>query len=261
MPQVGSTDVCLRIRGLTQETSWEWQYDLVRYRQAYERMKQKQHPVGMTATWGSAAEVRAGLDASPAAWVSYLFDAPPPKGQEAFDVNDPFVADGRKVSLLDSDHWFVKQIRGNPSFGREWVWKSFCRGHNPILMEHLPPLSAVLDDLPFAPEDPGYVASRKAMGQTRRFAERMNLAAMAPSPALASTRYCLADPGKEYLIYLPSGGTVTVDLSAAQGELAVEWFDPVKDKTVAAGAIRGGARREFKAPLSGAAVLYLAVRR
>lgn len=29
--------------------------------------------------------------------------------------------------------------------------------------------------------------------------------------------YCPANPGNEYLIYLPAGGTVTVDLSAVNG--------------------------------------------
>jgi hypothetical protein len=51
-----------------------------------------------------------------------------------------------------------------------------------------------------------------------------------------------------------------VDLSAAKGELAVEWFDPTKGETVTAGAARGGARQDFKAPFRGAAVLYLVAR-
>jgi Putative collagen-binding domain of a collagenase len=127
-------------------------------------------------------------------------------------------------------------------------------------MEHLPPLSFVARDHPLSPDDPGYVASRTAMGQTRRFAERVNLAAMTPRGELASSGYCLADPEKEYLIYLPSGGGVTADLSAARGELAVEWFDPGRDKGTPAGTVAGGARREFKAPFTGAAVLYLAAR-
>lgn len=64
------------------------------------------------------------------------------------------------------------------------------------------------------------------MGQARAYAERMDLAPMVPSQEIASTGYCLAAVGKEYLVYLPSDGTVSVDLSAVQGELAVEWFDP-----------------------------------
>ncbi len=64
------------------------------------------------------------------------------------------------------------------------------------------------------------------MGYTRDYADRMGLAATAPSTSLASTQYCLANPGKEYLVYLPDGGDVTVDLSAAAGRLNVEWFNP-----------------------------------
>ena len=59
-------------------------------------------------------------------------------------------------------------------------------------------------------------------GYTLALARRMNLAACTPQGSLASTAYCLADPGREYVVYLPSGGKVTVDLSAAKGGLAVE---------------------------------------
>jgi hypothetical protein len=124
-------------------------------------------------------------------------------------------------------------------------------------MEHLPPRSFVARDHPLTPDDAGYKAARAAMGQTRDYAERMDLAAMAPSKEVASTGYCLVAPGKEYLVYLPAGGTVTVDLSAAKGEFAVEWFDPEKGKAVAGPAVSGGARREFQAPFTGPAVVYL----
>ena len=177
------------------ESSEEWQYDLIRFVKAYEKTKPRQHPVGMTAGYWTAEENRTRLDASPADWVSYLFETKPPKGQEAFDVNDPFVPDGGKVSIQDSDHWWVVPLYGDARLGRDWVWKGFCRGHNPILMEHLPPRSFVARDHPLTPDDPGYVAARTAIGQTRGYAERMDLAAMAPSKDLASTGFCLAAPG------------------------------------------------------------------
>lgn len=41
---------------------------------------------------------------------------------------------------------------------------------------------------------------------------RTNLASARPDGELASTGFCLADPGREYLVYLPQGGEVTVDL-------------------------------------------------
>jgi hypothetical protein len=239
------------------KTSKEWQYELVRFIHAYERTLPKQHPVGMTAGYWSAEENRALLEASPADWISYLFEMEPPQGQEALSPNDPLVATGRKVSIQDSDHWWVVPLYGNAELGIAWVWKSFCRGHQPILMEHLPPRSFVAGDHPLTTDDPGYVASRVALGHTRRYAERIDLAAATPSKEIASTTYCLADPGREYLVFAPEGGSFTVDLSPAKGKLAVEWFDPTKDKTVPSGLVAGGQRREFQAPFPGAAVLYL----
>jgi Putative collagen-binding domain of a collagenase len=124
-------------------------------------------------------------------------------------------------------------------------------------MEHLPPRSFKAHDHPVSADDPGYVASRTAMGQTRRFAERMKLAAMVPRNELASTQYCLANAGVEYLVYLPKGGAVSVDLSNAEGDFAVEWHNAATGKGSKAGTIRGGARRELQAPFDGDAVLYL----
>ena len=62
----------------------------------------------------------------------------------------------------------------------------------------------------------------------------------------------------EYLVYLPEGGKVTVDLSAAEGDLAAEWIHPKTGKAQPAGAVRGGAKRDLAAPVAGDAVLYLA---
>jgi hypothetical protein len=85
----------------------------------------------------------------------------------------------------------------------------------------------------------------------------MDLAATAPHPELASTRHCLAQPGHEYLIYLPDGGETTVDLSTASGTFQVEWMHPVDGKTSSTEPITGGVKRTFKGPFSGDAVLYL----
>jgi len=199
-------NVLYEISNESDDSSKEWQYHLIKFIHDYEARKPKQHPVGMTALWSANAESNQALAASPAEWISPHTDA-------WGGVHNVPAADGTKVSLLDSDHWFVFELCNNQALGREWVWKSFLRGHNPILMEHLPPLSVVLNELPLTPDDPGYVASRRAMGQTRRLAERMNLAAMTPHPELASTRYCLANPGKEYLVYQPKDGGPKYDLN------------------------------------------------
>lgn len=108
--------------------------------------------------------------------------------------------------------------------------------------------------------DSKWAPVRKGLGHTRRFAERMNLAEMTPRNKLASSGYCLArasaDNG-EYLVYVPDGGKVTVDLSATPGALDAEWFNPTKGTSTDAKAIDGGADRKLDVPFSGDAVLYL----
>ncbi len=218
--------------------STRWQYHVVRYVHDYERRKPKQHPVGMTFQYRGGSNRT--LFESPADWIS-------PNHEGGYRDNPP-AADGSKVVLSDTDHLWG--IGGNQA----WVWKSFLRGLNPIFMD---PYDGVVLG---ARLDPKWDPVRLNMGHTLRYANRLNLAAATPQNELASTGYCLAGRGKkktEYLVYLPSGGKVTVNLSAAKGRLAVEWFHPSTGKAQPAEAVRGGARRELTAPFEGDAVVCL----
>lgn len=229
--------------------STEWQYHLIRFIHEYEKGKPKQHPVGMTFQW--AAEQRgtnAALFDSPADWIS-----PNPEGGYR---DDPPAADGRKVILNDTDHLWG--IGGNP----QWVWKSFLRGLNPLFMDPYREAegepSIWTDHLTEEPRlDPRWDPIRRSLGHTRRLAERMDLARATPHNELASSQYCLAQPGVEYLVYLPDGGEVTVDLTAAAGALEVEWMHPVEGVLTPGGTVDGGANRTFRPPFEGDAVLYL----
>jgi hypothetical protein len=98
---------------------------------------------------------------------------------------------------------------------------------------------------------------RRNLGYTRRFALRMNLSACVPHGELCTSGYCLADPGREYLCFFPSGGAEGVDLWEATGMFAVEWFNPATGETVNGKEIAGGRRHAMSAPFPGAAVLYL----
>ena len=212
----------------------EWNWWVVNTIRDHERSKPKQHPVGLT---GHGAERLPSMLASPADWIS-------PGRVDAY-AEDPPAWDAKKVSLLDTDH--IWGVGGSVA----WVWKSFLRGHNPIFMD--PYDGSVLG----SPSDPRWEPIRRAMGRARRFAERTNLAAMRPHEELASTRFCLANPGQEYLVYLPDGGEVTVDLTAAAGALEVEWMHSVEGTITPGKPSSGGDKRAFKAPFSGGAVLYL----
>ncbi|RPJ38807.1 MAG: hypothetical protein EHM35_03710, partial [Planctomycetaceae bacterium] len=161
--------------------------------------------------------------------------------------DDPPAGDGRKVILSDTDHlWGV-------GGDRVWVWKSFTRGHHPIYMDPLSKPDWVRSS------EAEMQGARKAMGDTRRFAERMNLAAMTPHNELSSTRYCLADPGRQYLVYQPkAGGAFTVELHA--GKYEYEWFNPAQGDVAGTGQVESpGRARQFKPPFDGDAVLYLKV--
>jgi len=254
----------------------EWDWWVVKTVKDYEGTKSKQHPVGIT---GHGGERIATMLASPADWIS-------PGSADGY--RDPAPAwDGHKVSLLDTDH--IWGVGGNHG----WVWRSLLRGHNPIFMdpydgsilgdrrgEGVPPLrreailaspgrattrtsTEVQGQDALATEDKAKMASpqfellRRNMGYTLRYARKVNLAAMTPQGELASTGFCLAEPGKEYLVYLPEGGEVTVDLSGASGSIAVEWFDPRSGDTTQGHITSGGQKHSFQPPFDGDAVLYL----
>jgi uncharacterized protein DUF6298 len=106
---INDLDNCLyEISNEGNESSYQWQCRLIDFIHEYEGKKPKQHAVGMTALWSeSAARCNKLLAESPADWISPLTDA---KG-----IRDIFPADGKKVSLLDSDHWWIVELYKNAS--------------------------------------------------------------------------------------------------------------------------------------------------
>ncbi|MBI4326338.1 MAG: hypothetical protein HY674_13905, partial [Chloroflexi bacterium] len=168
----GFDNVLYEVANECHTNSQTWQYEVIKFIKDYEATsKPKQHPVGMTAEYPNGGTT--DLLDSPADWISpSVLD---------WDKDAPPVATGRKVVLADTDH-----LPGQPGDVR-FVWQCFLRGNHPILM----------DDL--AVSDPARIAARRAMGATRRLAERVDLATMTPRPDLASSGCGLAHPAKEYL--------------------------------------------------------------
>ena len=217
--------------------STQWQYYMIDFIHEYEKGKPYQHPVGMTFQFKGGSNNT--LFESPADWIS-------PNNEGGYRDNPPDAA-GRKVIITDTDHLWG--IGGN----HQWVWKSFLRGMNPIFMD--PYDCKVLK----GSYDPEWVEPvRKSMGYTLAYAQRMNLIKMTPENDLASSGYCLAEKGKEYLVYLPEGNEVTLDLTDASRDLSVEWFNPNTEETIKPGNIEGGKTQILKSPYGDDdAVLYL----
>ena len=216
------------------EKAWDWW--VVETIRKHEQTKPKQHPIGIT---GHGAERLESMLASPADWIS-------PGRNDGFG-DDPPAWDGKKVSLLDTDH--VWGVGGNAA----WVWKSLTRGHNPLFMD--PYDGAVLGKR----FDPQWEPIRRNLGYARRLASRLDLGAMTPHNELSSTAYCLADPGNAYVVFIPSGGKAKVALRPTSARFALEWLDPSSGKTTAGEPIEGG-DRELTAPFGGPAVVYLSRR-
>ncbi len=214
--------------------SVDWQYHLIRFVRKVESSRKLQHPIGMT----GAPIKEDALFASPADWIS-------PNVKDW--VRDPPVNAGKKVVLMDNDHGVPNDH--DPS----WVWKAFTRGHQFLLMDGYRDFRIGSPPVP----DPQCEPTRRAMGAARRLAERIDLAALRPHSDVSSTKYCLANPGREYVVYVPEDASRPITVTLQAGRYAAEWIDevtgkatPVKDLTA------GHGPHGFQAPASGA-VLHL----
>jgi uncharacterized protein YjdB len=215
-----------------------WQYHMIDVIRSYEATKPKQHPIGMTVPYPNGSN--SDLLNSTADWVAMNGD-----------VSNPAIATGSKVSLNDTDH--LCGICGDAS----WPWKSFTRGHNAVLMDGYDG-SAGYTDPAYNPSDPKWEAIRTNMGYVRSFALRMDLARAVPRGDLApSTGYCLAVVGSEYLVFLPNGGSVSINLAGVSGSRAVEWFNPANGQTISGGTVTGGGTVTVSAPFGGMAAVYI----
>jgi hypothetical protein len=241
--------------------STEWQYWVIDVVKQHERrMSYDEHPIGMTMQYPVPEQRRVNqpLYDSAAEWISPGFDEDPfDPGAFAtgrWFVNPP-ANDGTKIVIADTDHYA-------PGFGDAlWAWKSFLRGHHPILMDFgIIDVVHPLDPSLGVPPPEAFEPARLAMGDTRRFAERINLVAMEPRGDLSSTGYALAEPGAEYLVLEPGETSDPFTVTLAAGTYAVEWFSVDARETTTAEPVDAASESTvaFKAPFDGPAVLYLA---
>ena len=216
--------------GLEEAPDWgdstAWQYWVVdTVKRCEQEMGYDRHPIGMTMQFPvpDQARVNEPLLAGRAEWISPGFEDPgwfpgnPDMPTSGWYGNPP-PADGRKIVIADTDHFA-------PGGGDAlWAWKTFLRGHHPILMDFgiiagvNPPDPTAGGPMAFDAFEP----ARLAMGDTVRYAERVWLIEMQPRGDLSSTGYLLASPGVEYLALQPEAGPFTVTLEP--GTYSVEWF-------------------------------------
>ena len=232
--------------------------------------KPQQHPVGIGAlNYYSRNDTT--LYASSAEWIA------PSLNTSGFPENVAVNNQGKMV-INDSDHslGYSSFVNSDGSVQnqnlRGFLWENLTNGAAGVLF--MDPYLVFWQGSPVrntcgSPRnqvctggvDAKYDNFRQNLGYAVNFANtKMDLVKATPQSSLSSTGHCLADAvstGAEYLVYAPSGGTFTVNLSATTRVLNVEWFNPSSGATVNGGTISGGSSKSFTTPFSGDAVLYL----
>src|SRR5262249_10461188 len=177
----------------------------------------------------------------------------------------------RKVNVNDSDHSYFGIWNDTPQVNRNYFWINFTNGNQTLFMDpyvvYYPRERRNLCPNPVngigsGPDD-RWKNVRDTMAYIRRYADRMNLAAMTPKGKLSSTGHALAtaeSASPKILVYAPSGGAFSVNLSNRSGRLTAEWFDPASGNTRTGGEVAGGASSSFTPPFPGDAVLFLSGR-
>ena len=205
-----------------------WQSYIVKYLKSYEATKPNQHPVGISYLSGTRMDA---VSNSPADWLaSYGADLNPP------------LATGGKVLLLEASSTLA-----NSSTGHQSIWQSFMRGYSAIDKEPDSLTSGISESL------------HGAIAQSIAYSKIVDIAAMQPSDAVCSSTYCLVKSGAEYLIYLPSGGSITVDLTGGQQNFSTDWFNSSGGQTIGGGLVRGGGTVTLASPFKGETLLHLLV--
>jgi hypothetical protein len=228
-----------------------------------------QHPVGI-GSLNFFDQNDTTLYSSIATWVA------PTLAASVFPSNVPVNNKG-KVAINDSDHSLGYKAFTNSDGSiqdqnlRGYIWENITQGAEGVVF--MDPYVIFWQGSPVRNNcvgavhqvctgvDTKYDKFRSSMGFAQQYVNaKMDLLKATPQAGLASTGFCLADnaaTGAEYLVYAPSGGTFTVNLSATTRALNVEWFNPATGATTAGAAITGGSTKSFTAPFSGDAVLYI----
>ncbi|NYE19013.1 hypothetical protein [Microbacterium immunditiarum] len=228
---VGDLDnVLYEIANEAAPSSTTWQHHLIGVLRTEQERRGMRHPIGMTHQFDGGS-----LDAlrtSGADWISPDCDEPTRRA--------PPPAEGEQVVVYDSDHGYDwRTLRSQPaSEQRAWVWRCLLRGAGGVLF--MDPFLArieidgVVRNAPRGrnPGDPAFGVAldpfwnplREALGHARRFADALDLRTMLPRPGLADGGWCLADPGRSYAVFVPTGAAARIRLEP--GVYDVRRFDP-----------------------------------
>jgi hypothetical protein len=222
----------------------QWQYQMVEFIKRYEKSKPKQHLVLLSAggrTRGGkwvqmnkpqVVDSAANCFAVAGSWAS---------GQ--YRKQDPPANKTAKPGFVDMDH----VAPGSHDVG--YVWTAFTRGYHFNLY-----------DKPFESPDaeaPAWECVRYNVGKTVEYAHTIDLVNAQPRPDLASTGFCLAKPGWEYIVYQPNRSSFTVSGLQSSGSYYYQWYDAGRHESVGTGCVETCGSTKSFTPANESMVLYL----
>ncbi|MHC4404691.1 MAG: DUF6298 domain-containing protein [Planctomycetota bacterium] len=228
-----------------------WQYDMIRFVKRYEATRPKQHLVYMSpggrdrdGRWSPVP--KDDVVDSPADLYSVT------RGWNKSYRKDPPVESRGKPVFMDMDHVAVDNDGDNPWNNNPTTpWKLLTRGYHQCMYDH---------DW-WKPGTTGgpWETTRRNVGLTAAVAREMDLAGMSPRGDLSTTGYCLASPGREYVVFSPGREPFSVKGLLPGREYRFRWVDVSKARVVSQGSLKppAGVHR-FETVLNDA-VLYLAL--
>jgi hypothetical protein len=239
------------------ESTW-WNSHLIALTRIYEAGKPLQHPIG----YGVLADMKdATIMNSDADWIA-------PAARISPTISRGSGHPPRKVTINDSDHSYFGIWNDSPQAGRDFFWSNFTNGNQTLFMDpyvvYYPRERRNLCPSPVngigSGPDRRWENVRNTMGYIRGYADRVNLATMTAQGKLSSTGHALVSANAtnpEVLVYAPSSGQFTVNLSGSGSRFAVEWMNPATGVRSPGEDVSGGTTRTFFPPFNGDAVLYL----
>jgi hypothetical protein len=244
--------------------STDWQLHMIELVHQYEAGLPKQHPVGFTCQYPNSPADSTYFDSN-ADWVAgcsagYSWTITGTPGGNVTELST-----GNKVVIDDTDlAWPWMEIQAatlaDPNAMRKWAWENFTRGANTAFMDPYLVVWPVRNAPSGTTLDPQWNVLRTALSQTAAYAQRIDLGLAVPqnTSAACSTLYCLTSE-KQYLIYSPTGGAITVQLAVAD-TYRYEWFNPATNAVIQTGTvtIAASGSQTFTPPFTGPdAVLLL----
>lgn len=156
---------------------------------------------------------------------------------------DPPANNFGKPGIVDMDHVSA----GSSDVG--FVWTAFTRGYHFNLY-----------DKPFESPDaegPDWDLIRRNVGKAVEYAGGLDLVNTFPADDLASSGFCLAKPGIEYVIYQPQAGPITVSGLNSGKWYSYEFYDTGTGKVADSGRFQASNKQKFFSRVGEGHVLYM----